>query len=73
MKVFQCIEFTICIHGTFPLHIVWDYVMSMDMHFTLQVLNLLCKLTDQVVVKCPNGVAEDIIAYTLSIMYVNNA
>ena len=38
----------------------------------LQVLNLLCKLTDQVTVKCPDGVIEEIIEYTLSIMYVYN-
>ena len=40
--------------------------------FTLQVLHLLCKLTDQVIMKCPDGVAEEIIEYALSIMYVHN-
>ena len=45
--------------------------INVNVHL-LQVLNLLCKLTNQVTVKCPDGVIEEIIEYTLSMMYVFN-
>lgn len=48
------------------------HVIIICMNITLQVLNLLCKLTDQAIVRCPDGVVEEIVEYTLSIMYVNN-
>ena len=34
----------------------------------IQALNLLCKLTDGVVLKCPDGILEEIVEYTISVV-----